>query len=82
METQEIMSLMKTYVGEATGKDPETIDENANFFRLGVSSVQALKIINRIRKKLEVDISPVAIFEYKCISDLSAYLNGCLGEAA
>ena len=82
MEYPEIVSLMKTYVAEATGKDLESIDEKANFFKLGISSVQALKIINKLRKKLAVDVSPVAMFEFKCISDLSTYLSECMADAA
>lgn len=46
--------------------------------KIGVSSVQALKIINRARKHLQVDISPVALFEYKTIAEFAAYLNESL----
>ena len=42
--------------------------------RLGVSSVQALKIISRLRKQLDLDINPVALFEFKTVDDSSEYL--------
>jgi len=82
MKLHDILSLIKSYVVEATGENIEDIDENASFFRLGISSVQALKIVNKLRKKLEVDISPVAMFEYKCISELAGYLYDCSQESA
>lgn len=48
------------------------------FFKLGVTSIQALKVINKMRKALEIEINPAAIFEYKCIAELAEYLESCL----
>ena len=53
---------------------PEEIDDQATFMRLGVSSVQALKIVNRLRKQLDIDINPVALFEFKTVDEFSGYL--------
>ncbi|HEY5978866.1 MAG TPA: acyl carrier protein [Microlunatus sp.] len=50
------------------------IDDQASFMRLGVSSVQALKIISRLRRQLDLDINPVALFEFKTVDDISEYL--------
>ncbi|WP_130873394.1 acyl carrier protein [[Pseudopropionibacterium] massiliense] len=50
------------------------VDEYASFTRMGVSSVQALKIINHLRKELSVNINPVALFEFNTVDDISTYL--------
>lgn len=77
MEKNEIIELLKTEIAAAIDEDPSNIDENENFMRLGITSVDSIKIINTMRKKLDIEISPVAIFEYKTLSELAEYLaNG------
>ncbi|MDQ1306850.1 MAG: hypothetical protein QG671_2682 [Actinomycetota bacterium] len=53
---------------------PAEVADDEGFVQLGVSSVQALKIVNGLRKELEMDINPVALFEFKTVEDISAYL--------
>lgn len=77
MSKEEIIEFIKAEIAAILNQEPDSIDEDVNFLKVGVSSVQALKIINRIRKKLEIDINPVAMFEYKTISDLAGYLSEC-----
>jgi acyl carrier protein len=77
MSKQEIIDFIKAEIAAILNEEPDSIDEDINFLRIGISSVQALKIINRIRKKLEIDINPVAMFEYKTISELAGYLSEC-----
>lgn len=78
MNKDYISEFIKTEIAAIINESVEDIDENANFLRLGVSSVQALKVINKLRKNLRVDINPVAMFEYKTISELSDYLVQCV----
>ncbi|HAG13203.1 MAG TPA: acyl carrier protein [Ruminococcus sp.] len=82
MSTQEIINYMKELIAEASGETPDQIDENLSFFKIGISSVYALKIMNKLRKKLQVDINPVAMFEYKTIADMAGYLHTCVEEEA
>lgn len=77
MSKEEIIGFIKEEIGKTIQKEPATIDDHTNFMRIGVSSVQALKIINKMRKKLSIDINPVAMFEYKTIADFSGYLSEC-----
>lgn len=74
MDEEHIKAVLTKLIAAELGTAPGEIDEQASFMRLGVSSVQALKIINRLRKELGVDINPVALFEFKTIEDISAYL--------
>ena len=80
MEKEEVLACITELMGEAMGCDKEDVDVNASFFSIGISSVQALKIINKLRKKLNVDINPVAMFECKCAEDLAEYLSECVME--
>jgi len=78
MSKEEIIMAIKEGIAAVLNVDPDSIDEDSNLLKIGVSSVQALKIINRIRKKLDIDISPVAMFEYKTISAFAGYLSECV----
>ncbi|WP_030160873.1 acyl carrier protein [Glycomyces sp. NRRL B-16210] len=74
MDEENIKAILTKLIAAELALAPGEIDEQASFMKLGVSSVQALKIINRLRKELDVDINPVALFEFKTIEDISAYL--------
>lgn len=74
MQKKEIVDLIKGHLASVLGIEPDEVDENVSFFKLGISSVQALKVVNRVRKALNVEVNPVAIFEYKCVEDLANYL--------
>ncbi|MEE0931322.1 MAG: acyl carrier protein [Acutalibacteraceae bacterium] len=80
MDKNQIIAYMKELMAEAMDCEVDDVDENASFFKLGISSIKALKIINMLRKKLNVEISPVAMFEYKCVNDLAEYLYQCSQE--
>jgi acyl carrier protein len=78
LSKHEIIELIKKEIATVLNRSDDSIDEDVNFLKIGVSSVQALKIINRIRRNLEIDINPVALFEHKTISEFAGYLEESL----
>ncbi|MCK4258168.1 MAG: acyl carrier protein [Halanaerobiales bacterium] len=80
MTKEEVIMLIKEEIAVVINQEPNSIDEDEVLLRIGISSVQILKIINRLRKKLVVDISPVALFEYKTISAFANYLHQSMKE--
>lgn len=80
MKKEEIIELIKTQLANVLGMDVDDIDDNVSFYKLGVTSVQALKVVNRVRKSLTVDVNPVAMFEYKCVEELADYLVEVVNE--
>ncbi len=74
MDQEYFKTILCREIATELSMEPEAIDENATFMRLGVSSVQALKVVNRLRKQLGIDINPVALFEFKTIEEFSGYL--------
>lgn len=80
MTKEEIAQFIKMEIASMLQETPASIDEEMNFLKMGLSSVQALKVMNRIRKRLEVDINPVAMFEYKTISEFAHYLSELVQE--
>lgn len=53
----------------------EQVSLTDNFFDLGGNSLTALQLISRIRKKLQVQLPAVAIFEMPTISTMVEYLK-------
>ena len=74
MDKEHVKTVLTKEIATELAVAPGEIDEHASFMRLGISSVQALKIINRLRKELGIDINPVALFEFKTIEDISDFL--------
>ncbi|BAK33279.1 putative acyl carrier protein [Microlunatus phosphovorus NM-1] len=74
MTKETIRTVLLQEISAEIAIPPADIDDQASFMRLGVSSVQALKIISRLRKQLDLDINPVALFEFKTVDDISEYL--------
>jgi len=82
MSKNDVIEIIKEQVANVLKQPVDTIDEDEKLLRIGVTSIQAIKIINRIRLALEVDINPVAIFEYKTISSFAEYLANVKTEVA
>ncbi len=80
MDTEKIVWILKEEIASTMNQDPHSIDQDLNFLRLGISSIESLKIINKIKRKLQIDINPVAMFEYKTIIELASYLSQCMQE--
>ncbi|WP_201612607.1 acyl carrier protein [Gulosibacter hominis] len=74
MDKQEIKQILTEEIATELGTTVEQIDDQASFMRLGISSVQALKVVNRLRKRVNMEINPVVIFEFKTIDDIAEYL--------
>lgn len=81
MTKNEIIDYLKSEIASILDKNIDEIDEEMNFLKIGISSIQALKIINRMRRKLEVDINPVAMFEYKTIDEFAGFLSDQVGHS-
>lgn len=74
MTKNEINQVVKESLGSILEIEPEEIDDDEDFFHLGVSSIQALKVVNILRKKLDIEINPVAMFEFQTVNDITEYL--------
>lgn len=74
MTKEEVLVVLKGEIARVVNRDAEFIEDNEKLLEMGVSSIQAIKIINQVKKRLDVDINPVVIFEYNVISRLAEYL--------
>lgn len=77
MNKTDYIDRIKELVAQELSLPVDEIDEDENFMRMGLSSLGALNIIGTVEDENNIEISPVAIFEYKTISEFAEYLaNG------
>lgn len=62
--------------GELMGLDD--ISVRANFFELGGQSLVAIRVVNEIVRRLDVELETRYIFEYSTIESLAAYIDTTL----
>lgn len=77
---EQMTHFIKEQIASVIQLNPDLLDDNTSFIKCGISSVQAIMIINKIKKKLQLDLNPIAMFEYKNISELSNYLSSELSS--
>jgi len=55
--------------------DVDEIDENENLFRMGISSLDAIKVLNKVKAKINISFKMDVIFEHTTIAKLSNFLH-------
>jgi NAD(P)-dependent dehydrogenase (short-subunit alcohol dehydrogenase family)/acyl carrier protein len=54
----------------------DRLDIGASSFTLGGDSLTALRMVQRIEKVMNIDVSIVDLFQYETVAELAAYLDG------
>ena len=73
----ELDDIRTAIVGEVAAElqiPAEQVDPEASFMRLGLTSLQSMRIVNRLRTELNMHIDPVALFEYETVEELAEFL--------
>lgn len=74
LDDQEIIGVVKEQIGTVIGLDQSDIEENQSFLKMGISSIKTIMIVNRISKKLGIELNPTVMFEYKNVASLSQFI--------
>ena len=72
---EEIISFSKTKIAEITNLKVEEIDENTEFFSLGLDSVKALFVLQELEDYLEIEINPLVFWNYPTLNSVSDFLT-------
>jgi|LakMenEpi03Aug12_release.lakeMendotaPanAssembly.Ray.scaffolds.fasta_scaffold445140_2 acyl carrier protein len=81
-DKEQVIRLLKEQIGSVVNINPDSIDEELNFLKFGITSIQTIMMVNKLKKSLEIDLNPIAMFEYKNIAELADYIDDCISECA
>ncbi len=70
----EIRNRLINEIAGATRSRPDDIETNRPFSYLGLTSVLAVQLVNRLETWLERTIPPAVVFDYNTIDELAEYL--------
>jgi acyl carrier protein len=73
MDIEQLMDLAKKRISEVVGLHPSEINEDESFLKMGIASIQAVKIINLMQKDLDMELNPAILFEYETLGELVDY---------
>jgi acyl carrier protein len=72
--TQSIEAEVRSLVATLLDLDEADIGENQDFFELGADSLLIIKLVARIRRKLNVELTPGDVFDHPSVASLGAWL--------
>lgn len=71
----EILSILKEHIGKETGISLSEIDDNATFYSLGLDSISAVYILDRLEKRLNIEMNPIFFWDYPTVGLLADHLT-------
>jgi acyl-CoA synthetase (AMP-forming)/AMP-acid ligase II/acyl carrier protein len=69
-----IRAILRSRLGARIGLPPERVDARAPFHSYGLDSAQAAALMGEIADALGMELSPILLWNYPTIGELSAYL--------
>jgi acyl carrier protein len=76
----EISDILKNEVARETGLPLSTISDEAEFFELGLDSISCIYVLDRVEKKIGVELNPLYFFDHPTISSLARFITTLKNE--
>ena len=78
-----LIQMLKSYIAEAVQTAPENVSETDSFYQLGLDSLSAVDVAQKIELHTGKVLHPTILFEYDTIAALAGYLeNGSTSTPA
>lgn len=74
MTRPELIAILKSVITEETGIKSEEISDTDTFFNLGLDSVSCIFLMDKVEKKLNVDLNPIHFWDYPSIDTYADFL--------
>jgi len=74
----EIVHYFTEKVAEETGNQSNEIDIEDSFHELGLDSINAVFVLEKIELKYSIPLSPLLFWDYPTIKSFSIYINTLL----
>lgn len=72
---ESVKAFIKRIIAAKIAKGEAELDQNQNFYDMGLDSVMLIELEKTIEKKMNVSYYPTILFEYNTIRKLTDYLN-------
>ena len=74
MSREEIMLVIKNLIAEETGLSLQEIQDSDTFFNLGLDSVSCIFLMDKLEKKLQMELNPIHFWDYPSIDTYTDFL--------
>lgn len=74
MTRPELITLLKTIIADETGIALHEILDTDTFFNLGLDSVSCIFLMDKLEKKLKLELNPMFFFDYPSIDTYADFL--------
>lgn len=71
-----ILQTLKQELSKETGLAVEDIADDASFFSLGLNSISAVYILDKLEEKLQIPMNPMFFWDYPTVSLFAEHLAG------
>lgn len=74
MTRPELLTLLKTIIAEETGIALNEIADTDTFFNLGLDSVSCIFLMDKLEKKIKLELNPMFFWDYPSIDTYADFL--------
>lgn len=78
MNRTEILNALKEEISRETGLSVPEIEEDATFYSLGLNSISSVYILDKLEKKLKVEMTPLFFWDYPTVGLLADHLTSLM----
>ncbi len=76
----EIIEFFKELIAEETGSKPSEINIDEGFQSLGLDSVNAVFLLEKMERRYKVSLSPLLFWDYPTIKTFSAHIYSLISD--
>lgn len=77
----EIIDFFKEIVAKETSCQPDEIDINDSFHALGLDSINAIFVLDKLEIKYNISLSPLLFWDYPTIQSFSGHVQTLINNA-
>jgi acyl carrier protein len=74
MTRPELLTILKSLIAEETGIEVSDINETDTFFNLGLDSISCIYLLDKLEKKLSVELNPIHFWDYPSLDTYTDFL--------
>lgn len=74
MKKEELSLLLKKEISAETGIALHEIDDSATFHDLGLDSVSCVFVLDKIEKKLKIELNPMYFWDFPTVGEFAEHI--------